>query len=91
MSEEPDPVSAEQPQTSEQPSTEDPSSEDSSSEGLSTEEPSPEKLSVEEGIGENGMVEGRTPTPGDETLTPKYSLGGSARELLNPDGSLRQA
>ena len=96
VSEEPDPVSAERTQPSGQPSTEEPSPEEPSPEEPSTEEPSPEEPSteepsVEEGIGENGMVEGSAPTPGDETLTPKSSLGGSARELLNPDGSLRQA
>ena len=91
VSEEPEPVSAEQPQPSEQPSTEEPSTEEPSNEELGSEEPSSEKPSVDEDIVENGMVGSSAPTPGDETLTPKSSLGGSARELLNPDGSLRQA
>ena len=86
MSEEPDPVSAEQPQPSEETSAVQPSTQEPI-----TEEPITEEPIVEEGIGENGMVESGEPAPGDETLTPKSSLGGSARELLNPDGSLRQA
>ena len=86
VSEEPDPVSAEQPQPSEEASAVQPSTQEPI-----TEEPITEEPIVEEGIGENGMVESGEPAPGDETLTPKSSLGGSARELLNPDGSLRQA
>ena len=95
VSEEPDPVSADQSQPSEQPSeptsTEELNSEELSPEEPNTEELSPEEPSVEEGIVDNGMVESSEPATGEEPLTPKSSLGGSARELLNPDGSLRQA
>ena len=47
--------------------------------------------SFEDDMGENDIGDSAAAATGADTLTPKSSLGGSARELLNPDGSLRQA
>ena len=82
MSEDPDPISAEQPQPSEEPSPDEPSSKETAI---------LERTSVEDERVEDGPGDSDASPLGAEALKPNSSLGGSARELLNPDGSLRQA
>ena len=97
VSEEPEPVSADQPQPSEEPSTDEPSTEGTEILGLTS---LPDDSGGDDSVGDDSVSDASVgddpgdsdaPPLGAETLKPKSSLGGSARELLNPDGSLRQA